>query len=234
MFDPDEKKFQQALRRITFQQDQRGRGVCPNEENLANYLGASLTGEAKALIEAHLGRCSFCMDEITAAFRAEQISITLNVPAHLVDRVKDLVAGTGTEPNVLEVVVRWLKDSIELVRTTGQWIAPLTPVPAGVRGRAQSSDTGVLQVEKQLGEFRLGVEIERVESDTCQVAVQLVGKEGKLANNLRVSLFSGGREQASYLTKKGEAVFERIPRGVYDLKISDSGIPIGVVKLAME
>ena len=49
-----------------------------------------------------------------------------------------------------------------------------------------------------------------------------------------MSLFSGDREQASYLTKQGEAVFDRIPQGEYSLALSEAGAPVGMIRLKME
>jgi hypothetical protein len=235
MFDQDEKKIQRVLQGLADKQLRIvSRSDCPDEEHLANYLSGLLSNEAKQFLETHLAGCTNCVDEIIAAHRATQDIATETVPQRVMDRAMGLVPAKQKSEGVFDVVVRMVKDSLELVRTTGEWIAPLTAAPVGVRGRAQPGDTSILQVEKQMGDFKVGIEVERVESGICQVAVSVVGQGGTPANNLRVSLLSGGREQASYLTKNGEAVFERIPQGAYDLQISDSNVLVGVVRLAME
>ena len=235
MKDQNENQIRRILRRLISKSEAAiTRAACPDEETLANYLGGHLAEAVKAPIEAHLAQCSFCMEEVAAAFKAEQLPMTETVPERLVNRAMNLVPEPRRESNVLDLVIRVVKDSLELVRTTGEWISPLTLAPIGVRGRPQPSENSILQVEKQMGDFKVGIEVERVESGICQVAVSVAGQGGTPADNLRVSLLSGGREQASYLTKNGEAVFERIPQGAYDLQISDSGAPVGVVRLAME
>ncbi len=235
MFDQDEKKIQRVLQGLADKQVRIvSRSECPDEENFANYLSGLLGNEAKQSLEAHLGICTFCVDDIVAAHKAAQETATERVPQWIMDRAMGLVPAKLRSEGVFDLVVRMVKDSLELVRTTGEWIAPLAVVPVGVRGRAQPLDSGILRVEKLMGDFKVGIEVERVESGICQVAVSVVGQGGSPANDLRVSLLTGGREQASYLTKNGEAVFDRIPQGVYDLQISDSGAPLGVVKLAME
>jgi hypothetical protein len=76
--------------------------------------------------------------------------------------------------------------------------------------------------------------VERIETDLCQVVVNVSGLEGTVAEGVRISLLSGGREQASYVTRQGEAVFDRIPQGEYNLALSEAGAPVGMIRLKME
>jgi hypothetical protein len=134
--------------------------------------------------------------------------------------------------NFLDLVVRLVLDSIELVTTSGQ----LVSVTAGaeVRGKVKSPVSGLLEVEKELGKFKIAVEVERTESDLCQVAVRVKTKGGSVAEGIRLSLMSGGREQASYLARQGAAIFDRIPPGDYRLKVSESGHSMGSIRLTIK
>ena len=76
----------------------------------------------------------------------------------------------------------------------------------------------MLHVESELGEFKVAVEVERLEGDLCQVAVNVKSNAGSVADGLRLSLMSGEREQASYLARQGAAIFDRIPPGEYQLR----------------
>lgn len=234
MTDKNEQKIASILRRVL----SRSRSAvtpadCPDEETLANYLGGGFDASVRESLESHLANCSFCTDILVAAYKTAEQPITETVPQWLFDRAKDLVPQNRHQPGVLDLVVRLVKDSLELVSTSGQWITPLTAAPMGVRGRPQPSETTILQVEKELGRFKVGIEVERIEANLCQVAVRIVGQDGKPADDMRVSLILGSREQASYLTRQGEAIFDRIPKGEYHLAISDSGTPVGTIRLEL-
>jgi hypothetical protein len=182
----------------------------------------------------HLAACSFCVDELVAAHKTAQEAAMEIVPQRVLDRAMGLVRAKQTSEGIFDVVVRLVKDSIELVSTSGQWITPMAPVPVGVRGRAQPSEASILQVEQEMGRFKVAVEVERIETDLCQVVVNVAADEGKAAEGVRVSLLAGGREQASYVTRQGEAVFDRIPQGEYNLALSEAGAPVGMIRLKME
>ena len=59
-----------------------------------------------------------------------------------------------------------------------------------------------------------------------------VGGAGRDA--LRVTLLAGEREQASYLTKGGQAVFEGLSKGEYSLVISQAATSLGTIRLVIE
>lgn len=236
MIERDEEQIGRILKQLLAGRSrERGRvGRCPDEESLATYLTAALPEEEKTKVEDHLAACHFCVDEIVAAHKAMQETATEIVPQRVMDRAMELVPAKQRNEGVFDVVVRLVKDSIELVSTSGQWIAPMAAAPVGVRGRAQPSESSILQVEKEMGKFKVAVEVERLETDLCQVVVNVSGLEGKPAEGVRVSLLAGGREQASYVTRQGEAVFDRIPQGEYNLALSEAGAPVGMIRLKME
>jgi len=210
-----------------------GRSGCPDEESLASYLTELLMEGAKRELEAHLAECSFCVDDLVAVHKAVQDDATGRVPQRLIDSAMDLVPPTQEEQGLPDLVVRLAKGSLELIRTSGRWIDPLTSVPVGIRGRPKPSESSILQVEKEVGRFKVAVEVELVEAGLCQVVARFKDEEGRPAEGIRVSLVSGGRERASYLTRLGEAVFDRIPLGEYNLAISDSGTPVGTIRLRL-
>lgn len=212
----------------------RTRQECPNEESLANYLSGLLSEQVNESVETHLAGCSFCVDEIVAAHKAAQETATEIVPQRVMDRAMGLVPAKQRSEGVFDLVVRLVKDSIELVSTSGQWLNPAAAVPVGVRGKAQPSATSILQVEKEIGDFKVAVEVELIGAGQCQIAVGIKDPGGRAVDKVRVSLVSEGREQASYLTRQGEAVFERIPKGEYNLSLSESGKPLGTIRLRME
>lgn len=232
MIDHDEERIGRILSHILSQQRQRtGRAGCLDEEVLASYLSGLLTGDAKENLEAHLATCTMCLDDLVAVHKAVEDKGVERVPQRVIDRAMSLVSPSQRGEELLDLVVRVVKDTVELVRTSGQLI--LSPAPVGVRGRPKPSQTSILQVEKEMGRFKVTVEVERVETELCQVAVRVRQEGGRPADGIRLSLVSGGREQASYLTRKGEVVFDPIPQGDYNLAISDSGTPVGTIRLRL-
>jgi hypothetical protein len=89
-------------------------------------------------------------------------------------------------------------------------------------------------VEKEMGRFKVAVEVERVERELCQVAVTVKPQDGLAADAIRLSLVSGDREQASYLTRQGVAVFEQILPGEYRLEVAESGHSVGSIRLIIK
>ena len=231
MIDRDEEQIARILCRFLGRlRQKKGRTGCPDDESLGNYLGGLLTEDAKIGVETHLAECSFCLNDLVAVHKAAQDYETERVLQRIIDRAMALVPPIPGQESFLDLVVKLVKGSLELVRTSGQWVDPFATAPVGIRGRPKPSESSILQVEKEMGRYKVAVEVELVETGLCQVAVRVTGEAGKPAEGIRLSLISGGREQASYLTRLGEAVFDRIPQGEYNLAISHAGIPAGVVQ----
>lgn len=207
------------------------RAGCPDEESLAGYLGGLLTEDTRRGVEAHLAECTVCLDDLVAVQKAAQDYEPERVPQRVIDRAMVLVPPIPGQESFLDLAVRFVKGSLELVRTSGQLVDPFATAPVGIRGRPKPSESSILQVEKEIGRLKVAVEVELIETGLCQVAVKVMEDRGRPAEGIRLGLFSGGREQASYLTRLGKAVFDRIPQGEYNLAISDSGASVGRIRL---
>lgn len=232
MIGRDEEKIGRILHHLLARQRARtGRDGCPDEEELADYSSGLLAGEAKRGLEAHLADCAFCLDDLVAVHKSAQDEEAERVPQRLINRAMAHLQPDQGEKSFLDIVVRLVKGSLELASTSG-YLIPAS-IPVGVRGRPRPSETSILRVEKEMGSFNVTVEVEQVETGLCQVVVRVSGEEGKPAEGVRLTLTSGGREQASYLTRRGEAVFDRIPQGEYNLAISESNTPVGTIRLRL-
>ena len=230
LIDPDEEEVERILRHLLTRRGQRAeRAGCPAEEELASYLSGTIPEHGRSDVEAHFADCSFCLEEVLAAYKAAQESYPEEAHRELVERVMALVPASHGESLFLELVVRLVKDTLELISTSGK-LVPIT-APVGIRGRAKPLDSTLLQVEKEMGRLKVEVEVEAVEAGLCEVIVRVKDEGGRAAEGIRLTLFSKGREQASYLTRQGEAVFDRIPQGEYNLAVSDSGTSVGTIRL---
>ena len=71
--------------------------------------------------------------------------------------------------DVFSIVVEFARELLALIATSGRVVIPATI--AQIRGKENSADVAMLQVESALGQLQIGVEIERLEGDLCQVVV---------------------------------------------------------------
>ena len=226
----DEEQIRRVLRNYLSQERKSTeRASCPDEESLAGFLGGNLRGEKKEQLEAHFASCSFCVDELVAAHKAMEGAENQKVPRELIEKAMALVPPAHREQGLLDLVVRLAQDSLELVSTSGQSI--LTPAPLGVRRSSKRSKPSIIQVKKVMGRFKVTAEVERVDTGLCQIVVEIREEGEKPVDGVRVSLVCKGREQASYLTRRGRAAFDRVAKGEYNLPISDSGGVLGTIQI---
>jgi hypothetical protein len=228
--DREEEKIDLILRHFSARRKQKtSRTDCPEEEILANYLGRLLEDDEAMRLEAHLAECSLCAEEIVAVRKSTHDTGEKTVPQQVIDRARSLLL--AGQLSVLDLVVRLVNGSVELISTSGRLV--LASPSLGVRARPKTEETAILQVEKEMAKFKVTVEVEQVEARLCQVLVRIEAEGNRPADGIRLSLFAGRREQASYLTRRGQAIFDRLPVGVYDLDLSDSGTPVGTIRLEL-
>jgi hypothetical protein len=231
VIDPNEEQLGRILGYLLAQKPRNGRAGCPDEEALASYLEDRLTPIMGKEMETHLAQCTACLDELSAAYSSMLGDEKETVPEALVTKAIALIPQTAPEEGFFDMVVRLARASLELVSTTGQLVQ--VPGLAGVRGNLESPGTTILQVEKEMGRFKVAVEVEPVEDELCQLAVTV--RAGALpADGIRLSLSAGGREQASYLARQGTAIFDRVSPGDYRLAISEANTPLGSIRLTIK
>lgn len=224
----DENRIAEVLRRLSGRaRELADRVNCPDEEELAVFLGGGSSNDIVKIIEAHLAECSFCLDDIVVAFKADESRESATVPQYLMRKVQALV--DRREP-LFEVVAKLVQNTIELMKTSGRVVSMPPPV---VRGAAKPVLPNALQVEQEVGRFRIAVEIEVSEPEACQIVANVTENTGLPAEGVRLSLNSDEREHASFLTRGGIVVFDRIAPGEYSIAVSESGAQIGKIKLSL-
>jgi hypothetical protein len=229
----DEDFLVRLLRRLPqIKPGKQGRSGCPEEEALAVYLSGALGDADNSFLENHLASCAYCLDELLSAHHPAQNEASATAPVKAVARAMALLAKPKLTSEFFNLVVGLARDSLALISTSGRLVMPT--LAAQIRGKEKIADTSVLHVESELGQFHVAVEVERLEDDLCQVAVNVKSNAGSVAEGLRLSLMSGEREQASYLARQGAAIFDRIPPGEYQLVVSGSGNSIGVIHLSIK
>ncbi len=222
----DEQEIAEILRRLSNRsQTTTDRQDCPDEESLALFLAGNLPESRRSEVEAHLARCAFCLDDVVAAYQSGELTAGENVPRRLMARAMALIPGREA---ILDLAVRLVKDSIELVSTSARLVTAPSPV---VRGEPAPEVGNSLQVEQAVGRFRVAVELDLSDAGLCQVIANVTEESGTPAEGVRLSLSSGEREQASFLTRAGVVVFDRISPGEYSIAVSESGSVVGRIRL---
>jgi hypothetical protein len=230
--DPNDDQIGRILTFFMAQKPGNRRAACPDEETLSRYLTAGLTPTTGEEIEVHLAQCTACLDELSAAFSSMLGDEKEAVPEALVAKAMALMPQAAPEEGFLDMVVRLVRGSLELVSTTGRLVE--VPIMAGVRGKLESPGAAILQVEKEMGKFKVAVEVEPVEDELCQIAVTVKAGAPLPTDGIRFSLLAGGREQASYLARHGMAIFDRISPGDYRLAITEANAPVGSIRLTIK
>jgi hypothetical protein len=232
VIDSNDEQLGRILAYLMAQKPRNGRAGCPDEQALASYLANGPMPTASQEIETHLAQCTACLDELSAACSSILVDEEETVPEAFVTKAMALIPPAAQEEGFLDMVMRLARGSLELVSTTGRLVE--VPGLAGVRGRLESPGTTILQVEKEMGRFKVAVEVEPVEDELCQLAVTVRGEGTLPAVGIRLSLLAGGREQASYLARQGTAIFDRISPGDYRLAITEANAPLGSIRLTIK
>ena len=160
---------------------------CPDEEKLADFLGGHLEKDARATLETHLAQCSFCLKDLVAAYKSGELVGIETAPQRLIDKVLELVQ--GQRETLFHLAVRLVKGSIELISTSARVIPAPTPV---LRGEAKPAEGNALQVEHEVGRFRVAVELDLSEAGTCQVVANVRNETGRARRRGASELDVGG------------------------------------------
>jgi hypothetical protein len=229
----DENQFGRIMRRLSHRAAETStRAGCLDEESLAVYLSGGLEEGQRCEVESHLVACPFCLDDLVGAQRAAQAGDNGTAPNRVLAKASALIRGNRSAPHFLELVVQLARDSLNLISTSGELV--LSTAPLAIRSKGKSPVGATLQVAKDLDKFRVIVEVERTEGELCRVTVNVTPMAGTLADGLRLSLLSGDREQASYLTRQGTVIFDRVPPDEYQVMVYESGNYLGVIRLAIK
>lgn len=202
---------------------------CPDEEKLADFLAGHLEKDARAALETHLAQCSFCTEDLVAAYKSGEIAGVETAPQRLIDNAAGLVQGRAP---LFDLVVRLTQGTLELIRASVPVSWPALAV--SLRGTPPALAGKVLQVSKAMGRFNVTVELEAVEDGMCQLDVRVKDELGRPAEGIRLTLSSEGREQASFLTPaNGDIAFEGILPADYQLAVIDAGGLVGAIELSL-
>jgi len=204
--------FETRLRRILRETDRvRATAECPEAELFAGYLDHKLSAADHARVTEHLADCPSCLEQAVMALEIGDGAL-----------VGDLL-------EQVDVVVRYLRDTVELIR--GREDIHVVPVAifSGARGRKIPAPHTARFI-KEFEEVSAEVEVERFREGAGEIRVK-TSRDGHLLDRIRVTLIHGNKEVASYLTESGRVLFEDVRFGRYALRFRKNGVFIGDISL---
>ncbi len=210
---------------------------CLSEELLASYLDNLLDNKERETVEGHLYKCNYCRQHsiILNRIRKElKIEGLMSVPQQVTDRAKELVRA-GIAKRFFEVVLEFAKDSVRIIKDTGAMYKPLEFAAEGARQEAPAGLKNIALLSNTFKELQADIIIERIDDIFYEIifkASDIVS--GSPIDDIRVSLVSGEREVASYLTANGKVSFKNLYSGRYLLNIIKDRDIIGEILLKLE
>jgi len=226
----DDEKIAVLLRSIASKKKlSLNRGDCPDEESLATFVSGHFDDESRNQLESHLAICPFCLEDIVAAFKAVEDLDKVAVPERVRARAMALLQ-SPPDDRVFDFVVRLVGESLELVRISGEWLSTLALQPVVARGSSKEPASSFFQIERKMSGKKVLLEVARVDAELCQVIAKIESMGGTPAEGMRLTLSKGEREQASYRTRHGQAIFESLAAGNYEIAISEAATRLGTIK----
>jgi len=206
-------------------------GPCPEPADMALYIDGLLGPAKSEEVESHLYGCGDCRGILVSAHEAYRPGALESVDPAVIRRSIRRI--TGGKADVLSVVVRVLRDAVELVQGTFQ--PALQPVPAfSPRGKA-ATRTKLISLQKRFDGVVVDLDVEKTGPQAVEVSLLARRPDGLAPYpGLRASLFQGGRERCSLVMEDGAASFENLPPTAYAIMITRDKMVLGQVDLKIE
>jgi hypothetical protein len=207
------------------------KGLCPDEERLADYLEGRLSLSERAEMEIHVSACGVCVEEFLAARNLVLADNDLSLhsaPAGVTDQAVRLVKGrlsAGRDPYAARLrrsILRYVSGLRDHFQYPFFWKWSASPI----RGPKTVAPPDVILIRKIFKGIRTEIEIEKTGGEKAHIRIRL-GEGSDVGKGIRVTLKKGDREISSLLLNGGYGVFEDIAFGQYNLLFSTDGIELG-------
>ncbi len=211
-----------------FQQDH------PSEEEIACFLEGKLEKEAAGRMKKHLSACDQC-----AKLVSDDLLFTglpgNDVPERVLEKVEGMISdrASGLSGSFLDIVLKFVDQGLEIVRTTGEVFSGRELIPADDFREGRSLQFGHdSAITKTLDELFVEIRAESHEYPLFNLVVTIRdNKSRSFVKDVRVTLFKDEREIESRIIEQGKVMFESIGPAVYALEISDSKRVLATVQL---
>jgi hypothetical protein len=210
---------------------------CISEERFAEYLADLLGTAERGAVENHFIQCEACFQKsivFSKVIDDMQSREMIDVPEEVIEKTKTLVR-EETPKDMIAVVLEFGENIIRIIKDTANICTIPEPAVLSVKsGDTPSKGPGMAELSSVFNEIKADISVEKINNAECEIQATLSGAEsGKLLDDIRINLISGGRELASYLTVKGHASFRNLLFDTYTLTIYKGNTFIGLMKIKL-
>jgi len=230
-----DKKIKHIWRKSKKQAPDMKAGMCPGHNMLASYIDGALRDADKDKMERHILECGHCLDLVMLHHKvkeSEAIERVPKVPAFLVRRARDLVTEKETREGIMDIVLKFARETIEIITNPGNLGISYTAAPVPVRGEKKDAAGNHISLHKNFADMESDVDI--LKTGEGRVNIRILSKDiasGRPVEGARISLLNPEREMASHIARKGEVLFEGLSFGKYMIRISRKGREAGHISI---
>jgi hypothetical protein len=229
-----DKNIQVVLKKLKEHRPVTRTGSCPDEKSLAYYSEGVLNENEKESLEQHLLSCNDCLNSIILyeKLKKESLEYVPEVPGAWNEKIMSMLPQKQFTEDIFDIVIRFAKEAIEIIRNPGDLFILQGAVPAVVRGAAGIASADSITLSRIFSNMKTEIEIERTQNENLTIKVLLTDKNiNKPVSDIRVSIFDPDYEIASFIAENGQAVFTEMRFGKYIIKLTRRGQKIGKVSL---
>ncbi len=215
-----------------------GKQPCPEDSVLSSFIDGGLKESVREGIEKHLLACGDCLDIVIAHSKmsAEEAHETIpEVPAFLMNKAMSLVRKKESGPGFVDIVLKFARETIEIISNPGNLGISYNAVPVPVRGEGSTQSANIITLNRAFSDVECAADVEMVRAGHINIKAMIRDvRSGKPAEGLRINLFNPDREIASHIAKEGEVYFKCLTLGQYIIKIDRQGNTIGQLSMNIE
>jgi hypothetical protein len=202
--------------------------TCPDEETVAGFLEARLSGKEKNAFEKHLSSCQTCTEELAISRRLIQnkhIADLEPIPPNVTDTAVDLVSKQMTRTvdqfrknlgNAVKDIYAKMADQITLTLSGNQFLV-------AVRGSHEKELKDMVVLKKAFQDISTEIVFMRNPAGNSDITVRLMNNNDR-QRGLRLTLIRVEREiRSDPFNQDGSVMFEDVPRGSYTLVLNRNG-----------
>lgn len=192
----------------------------PDEQDYACFLEGKLSNEETERLSKHLLYCDSCAEALSIQIKLRGLK-ELDVPLEVLEGGKKMVVDY-LEVSILEILLKFVGQAIEIINTTGDLLVGQELIPAPVlRSRSIKEFHDQVTILKDFTDIRVEIKVENRKGNIFDVTVFAKDKKTQSQiKDLRITLINKGLELESYSSETGKVIFEHIALGRYTIEIS--------------
>jgi hypothetical protein len=233
-----DKKIKKIWNKVKKPAAVKGKENCPGDNVLSYYTDGILKEADKEKVEQHLLQCKDCLEMILLQNKVRQgeaLEAVPEAPSSWMEKAMDLVPAKDARDGVFDIVLKFARETIEIITNPGNLLISYDAVPLPVRGERKKLPANFVNLSKTFSDIKCDIEVEKVADRHVNLKIITRDIKSELpAERLRISLFNPRKEIASFIAKKGDAHFEGLRFGEYVIKVNRQGKQIGRVSLEIK